>query len=87
MAPLPVFPLPLLPNNVPDGYGWEERDMSALSTTTTFKTGIDQRDTFLGKRRCIICGLTVGHVLRHCHIIMDSEPDIVSKNLSETLCC
>ncbi|KIJ51665.1 hypothetical protein M422DRAFT_243986 [Sphaerobolus stellatus SS14] len=52
--PLSIIPLPLPPNGPPSGYGWEERDISALSTTTAFNTGIDRRDTFLGQRRCIV---------------------------------
>ncbi|PPQ67945.1 hypothetical protein CVT26_005825 [Gymnopilus dilepis] len=78
MAPLPLFPLPLSSNGPPIGYGWEGRDMSALSTTTAFNTGIDQRDIFLGERRCIVCGERGNIVLQHCHIIMDSEPEIWS---------
>ena len=79
MAPLSTFTLPLPPNQPPPGYGCEERDMSVSSTTTAFDTAIDQRDTFLGQRRCIICGSTNRLVLRYCHIIRDSEPEIVSR--------
>jgi len=49
--------------------------MSVLSTTSAFNTGINQRDTFLGQRRCIICGF---RSLQHCHIIKDSEPEVWS---------
>ncbi|KXN91128.1 hypothetical protein AN958_02905 [Leucoagaricus sp. SymC.cos] len=56
MAPLSTIPLPLPANKPPPGYGWEERDISVLSTTTAFNTGIERRDTFLGQLRCIICG-------------------------------
>ncbi|KAF8837598.1 hypothetical protein BDN67DRAFT_908992 [Paxillus ammoniavirescens] len=74
MAPLSVFPLPL-PDLPPSGYGWSDRALSILSTTTAFDTGLDQRDRFLGECCCVICG-NYGHgVLEHCHIIMKSEPD------------
>jgi len=73
---LPEFPLPLSPNGPPVGYGWEERDMSVLSTTTACDTGIDQRDIFLGTRRCIICGVKSRSVLQHCHVIRQSERDM-----------
>ncbi|PPQ71584.1 hypothetical protein CVT26_010552 [Gymnopilus dilepis] len=76
MAPLPQFPLPLSSDGPPIGFGWEGREMSALSTTTAFDTGIDQRDIFLGKRRCIVCGAGRRVVLQHCYIIIDSEPEI-----------
>ena len=80
MAPLPGFPLPLSPDQPPPGYGWEERDMSVLSSTTTFNTGIDQRDRFLGVARCVICGEDNSSTLQRCNIIMDSEPGVVSGN-------
>lgn len=80
MVPLSTFPLPLESNGPPGGYGWQERDMSVFSTTTAFNTGINQRDTFLGLRRCIICGENSGLILRHCHIIMDSEQEFVCRN-------
>ncbi len=73
---LPTFPLPL-PNAPPDQFGWEERDMSLISTNTACNTGIDQRDIFLGTRRCIICGEADDLVLQHCHIIGQSEPSLV----------
>ena len=80
MAPLPTFGFPLPQRAPPTGYDCSDRDLSALSTTTAFNTGIDQRDRFLGKLRCVICGDHGGGSLEHCHIIMDSEPDTVSEN-------
>lgn len=71
MAPLSMFSLPLPQNGPPPGYGWEEYDISASSTTTAFNDSIDQRDTFLGQRRCIICGIDCA--LQHCHIIRDLD--------------
>ncbi|SRR6266576_6861496 len=78
MAPLPPFQLPLSSSRPPSGFGWAGRDFSALSTTTAFRTGLDQRDQFLGMSRCVVCG-DYGRTIEHCHIIMDSEPDTVSQ--------
>ncbi|KAI0249131.1 hypothetical protein BJV78DRAFT_1378325 [Lactifluus subvellereus] len=74
MVVLSTIPLPLPPNAPPPGYGLEDRDMSVISTTTAFKTGVDNRDKFLGLRRCVVCGISM--VLQHCHIIMDSELEV-----------
>ena len=74
---LPVIPLPLPPNGPSDQFGWEERDMSAISTRTACETKIDLRDKFLGRRRCIICGIDSAVLLEHCDIIMREEPELV----------
>jgi len=73
---LPIFPLPLPPNGPPAAYGWEERDISLSSTTCAFNAGIDRRDLFLGRNRCVVCGNFTA--LHHCLIIRDSEPELVS---------
>ncbi|KAG1861497.1 hypothetical protein DFJ58DRAFT_657424 [Suillus subalutaceus] len=71
------FPLPLPPSGLPIGYGWEERDMSVLSTTTAFNTRMDIRwDMFLGQLCSVVCGQASGAVLQHCHISRDSEPQL-----------
>ncbi|KAH9031060.1 hypothetical protein EDB84DRAFT_1588574 [Lactarius hengduanensis] len=64
MVPLSLFPLPL-PSQPPD-YGCVERNCSAFSTTTAFETSIDQRDKFLGRRRCVI-------FLQHVNIVDEVE--------------
>ncbi|TDL25673.1 hypothetical protein BD410DRAFT_813414 [Rickenella mellea] len=74
MAPLVMFPLPL-PAVPPPGYGWAEREFSDLSTSTAFNAGIDERDTFLGKRACIVCGINSRPTLHRCHIIPEIEQD------------
>lgn len=76
---LPQFPLPLPPNQPPSGYRWEERDFSASSSTTAFITGIDGRDKFLGRKRCVICGLSASVVLEHRLIIGQAEPETTSR--------
>lgn len=67
MPELTLFEPPL--SSIPDGYDWEERSVSQLSTTTTFRAGLDQRDTFLGVARCVVCGFSDSDVLEHCYII------------------
>jgi len=56
---LPLIPTPLSTGGPPAGYGWEERAIPHLTATTAFNTGIDQRDRFLGRRWCVICGTPV----------------------------
>lgn len=82
MPELNLFELPL--SYPPDGYGWDERSMSELSTTTAFRTGLDRRDTFLGVGRCIVCGFPSRNALQYCHIIMQSEVDVVSEFAGRT---
>ncbi|KAK7038716.1 hypothetical protein VNI00_010600 [Paramarasmius palmivorus] len=74
MAPLTLFTLPLPPDAPPKGYGWENRTASELSCTTAFVTGLDDRDKFLGKCRCVVCGEDDDAALEHCHIIHQSGP-------------
>ncbi|KAL5536861.1 hypothetical protein ACEPAF_684 [Sanghuangporus sanghuang] len=73
MAPLPTFQLPLIPGGPPDGFGWEQREFSDLSRTTAFIAGINERDKFLGRNRCVICGIRTS--LELCYIIPKSEPE------------
>lgn len=78
MRALTEFPLPLETGAPPAGYAWSECAMSDSSTTTTFETGVNERDTFFGQRRCVICGRQ-GLVLQHCYIIPETEEDTVSQ--------
>ena len=76
-----IMALLVLPlSSRPPGYGLSDRAMSAVSTTTAFQTGLDQRDRFLGWSCCVICGESSIGTSEHCHIIMDSEPHTVSRN-------
>ncbi|KAF8513092.1 hypothetical protein BU17DRAFT_53478 [Hysterangium stoloniferum] len=63
------YSLPL-PKKLPSELEYDERSLSQLSTSTAFKTGIDQRDLWDGQQRCVICGV---NVIKHCHIIPCSE--------------
>ena len=56
-------------------YAQSDRPISELSTTTAFNTGIDERDVFLGRMRCVVCG--VGYVLEYCHVLPRHEMQTV----------
>ncbi|KAM6504524.1 hypothetical protein JOM56_001467 [Amanita muscaria] len=71
MVPLSQLPVPL-PNQPLVGYHWEDGDISVFSTTTACHTAINERDKFLGKTRCVICGY-YGSVIQPCHIINPEE--------------
>jgi hypothetical protein len=75
MPPLPVIALPLPPHGPPPGYGWADRDMSTTSSSTAFRRGLEDRDRFLGEVRCVVCGV---ETFQRCHVIMQSEVDVVS---------
>ncbi|KAF5383011.1 hypothetical protein D9615_004888 [Tricholomella constricta] len=75
MEPLQYLSPPLPPNQPPDGYRWEEYNMSVSSKTTAFVTGIDRRDSFLGKPRCVVCGAHFHQALEHALIIPQAEPE------------
>jgi hypothetical protein len=75
MPPLPVFALPLPPNGPPLEYGWVDRDMSTISSSTAFITGLERRDRFRGENRCVVCGV---EDFQRCHIIIESQGDVVS---------
>jgi len=45
--------------------------MSQLSTTSALYADVGDRDTWNGKRRCVVCGRE--KVLRFCEIIPESE--------------
>jgi hypothetical protein len=77
MPPLTIISLPL--TDAPPGYAWSERALSDLSTTTAFKTGLNERDIFFGQLRCIICGTGIPNILQHCLIIPKSEGHTVSQ--------
>jgi hypothetical protein len=73
MQPLTAFPLPLETGAPPAGYA-----PSDSSSTSAFEAGVNERDTFFGQRRCIICGKQV-LVLQHCYIIPKTEEHTVSQ--------
>ena len=76
MPPLESFQLPL--SSPPSGYAWSDHSLLTLSGRSGFDTGVDERDRFLGRRSCIVCGNQISEVLKRSHIIQESEPDVVS---------
>jgi hypothetical protein len=79
-----MFPVPLPSDGPPSGYSCSDRPSSAPSTTTAFETEVIQRDTFRGKPRCIVCGLSCTESLQVCHLIMPAEWDVVGQTLIRT---
>jgi hypothetical protein len=74
MPPLTTFPPLLLSGAPPDGYSWPEHDnVSSASGTSAFQSGIDERDRFLGLRRCLVCGMEFDGVLDRCLIVKESH--------------
>ena len=61
------------PFNLLDGnpFEYSEDNISLISRTDAFETGIDIRDA----QRCVVCGLDL--VLQHCHIIPRGDHFIV----------
>src|SRR5258708_35059 len=52
-------------------------DVEIHSDTTAFNTGLNNRDMFHGKRRCVVCGERSRHLLERCHIIGRKDLDAV----------
>ncbi|KAH9982358.1 hypothetical protein BGW80DRAFT_1453270 [Lactifluus volemus] len=77
MATLPMFPLPLPPDEPPSGYNYSDHSsrFSASSTTSVSQT-VMNRDTFCGTPRCIVCGASAAPIVRVYRIIMPSESDL-----------
>ena len=71
MPTLEHIPLPFSPEGPPPGFAYGERSMSELSTTSALYADVGERDTWNGKRRCVVCGRE--KVLRFCGIIPESE--------------
>ena len=65
--------------NSPRGYGWSDRPPHTLTVNASFKTGIDSRDIFRGRGRCIICGHDDpdSDILEHCHVVGRQETALV----------
>jgi len=62
-----------------EGYAWEQHEADSVILSSAFNSCINQRDNFLGQKRCIICGLVSDMVLQHCHIIEGRETWVLLK--------
>jgi hypothetical protein len=70
---MPPSRLSLPPDLSPNGHAWEHRDDDSVILPSAFNSCINQRDKFLGQKRCIICGLVSDMVLQRYHIIESWE--------------
>ncbi|KAF8500812.1 hypothetical protein F5888DRAFT_1905132 [Russula emetica] len=67
MSQLNLYPLPYTAPQPPQELVRPVQTVSGRSDTAAFATGLEDRDVFLGKRRCVICGYEDN--LQHCHIV------------------
>lgn len=74
MPPITPFALLflLMAQAPPTEFAVSERALSS----TIFRAAVNERDTFLGEPRCVVCGVE-GHALDHEHIILQSEKNTV----------
>jgi hypothetical protein len=79
MSSLAQLPLPF-PEQSPD-WEWEERDEDSVLLPIAFNDSINERDKFLGQRRCVVCGVASDMVLQHCHIVDEQYDDIVKSKI------
>ena len=70
MPALQNIPLPFPLNGPPPGFAYDQRSISELSTTTALHDGVNERDSWNGERKCVVCGK--GEV-RFCQILPESE--------------
>ena len=66
---LHLYPLPYTALNPPSELARDVEIASERSNTLAFSTGLDNRDTFFGRRRCVVCGNSTPSILQRCHII------------------
>lgn len=78
MPPITPFALLflLMAQAPPTEFAVSERALSEIPTSTIFRAAVNERDTFLGEPRCVVCGVE-GHALDHEHIILQSEKNTV----------
>lgn len=69
MPQLHLYPLPYTLPQPPAELFCNIETESGRSDTVAFKRALDDRDVFLGERRCVICGQSSSTTLQHCHIV------------------
>ena len=77
MSQLTLYPLPHMSPLPPPEFFQDVKTLSGQSDTVAFNTGLDNRDVFLGERRCVICGDPNQGTLRYCHIVGHPDKSIV----------
>jgi hypothetical protein len=75
MMPFPAISPP--PNRLPEEYKYREMSQSR-SSDSSFIEGIFRRDKFLGRNRCVICGVGGDNVVQSCFIIAQEDTQTVS---------
>jgi hypothetical protein len=70
---LKLYPLPYTAPQPPSELFRDVETESGQSGTTAFNTGLDNRDIFLGKCCCVICGESGPAILDRCYIIGHSD--------------
>jgi hypothetical protein len=74
---LNLYPLPYTTLQPPQELVHDIQTVSGRSDTTAFDMGLDNRDMFLGRCRCVICGFGLPVALKHCHIVDRSDVEMV----------
>ena len=72
-----LYPLPYTIPQPPPGLFRNVETVSGCSDTAAFETGLNNRDVFLGRRRCVVCGESGPCTLEHCHIVGRSDIEAV----------
>jgi hypothetical protein len=73
MTQLNVYPLPYTAPQPPLKLFRGVETESGRSGTTSFDTGLDGRDVFIGQRECVVCGETNLDILERFHIVRRSD--------------
>ncbi len=81
---LNLYPLPYTASQPPSSLRHGVQTESGHSDTAAFDTGLDNRDIFLGERRCVVCGYQ--DIVDHCHIIRSSDNYVVRPSAIEFAC-
>jgi hypothetical protein len=74
---LNFYPLPYTSEQPPPELFRDIETVSECSDTAAFNTGLNERDVFLGKRGCVVCGITIPETLESCYIIGHSDHEVV----------
>lgn len=78
MSQLSLYPLPYTGQEPPPELFRDIVTVSGRSDSTTFDTGVSDRDVFLGRRGCVVCGEVIPQVLEYAHVIGSSDHEAVS---------
>jgi hypothetical protein len=74
---LNFYSLPYTAEQPPPELFHEIEMESECSDIAAFNTGLEERDLFLGKRKCVVCGTGILEALENCHIIGHSDHEMV----------